>query len=126
MASLQNKVIESENRKRTALVKRLVVHCKEDPFDVYIGRPSKYGNMFSHKSGTLAKYKVATVEEAVEKFEEWADANPAFKAMVRRELIGKVLGCWCKSKRTPNAPCHGDILVRIANDQENPDEPEAR
>jgi hypothetical protein len=25
-----------------------VVHCKKEPYDVYIGRPSKYGNPFTH------------------------------------------------------------------------------
>lgn len=28
------------------------------------------------------------------------------------ELYGKVLGCWCK--KTPDAPCHGDVLVELA------------
>ncbi len=26
-----------------------VVHCKIEDYDVYIGRPSKFGNPFSHK-----------------------------------------------------------------------------
>ena len=25
-----------------------VVHCKKELYDVYIGRPSKWGNPFSH------------------------------------------------------------------------------
>lgn len=25
-----------------------VVHCKKEPYDVYIGRPSKWGNPFTH------------------------------------------------------------------------------
>lgn len=29
--------------------KQLVVHCKREPHDVYIGRPSIWGNPFSHK-----------------------------------------------------------------------------
>lgn len=30
-----------------------VVHFKKEPFDIYIGRPSVWGNPFSHKQGTL-------------------------------------------------------------------------
>jgi hypothetical protein len=30
---------------------------------------------------------------------------------IRRELRGKDLACWCK----PGTPCHGDLLVELAN-----------
>jgi hypothetical protein len=86
-----------------------VVHCKRERYDVYIGRPSKWGNPFSHKEGTKALYKVATVEEAIEEYEAWLqhrgnllDALP--------ELKDKTLGCWCKP-----GPCHGDVLARLAD-----------
>ena len=48
-----------------------VVHCKKEKYDVYIGRPTIWGNPFSHKEGTKAKYKVDTREEAIEKFKEY-------------------------------------------------------
>ena len=83
-----------------------VVHCKKDKYDVYIGRPSIWGNPFSHKAGTLAKYQTKTIEESVQKFEEYLLASPMLmKRLI--ELKGKILGCWCK----PNS-CHGDILVK--------------
>lgn len=28
-----------------------IVHCKKDKYDIYIGRPSIWGNPFSHKEG---------------------------------------------------------------------------
>jgi hypothetical protein len=87
----------------------LVVHCKKSPFDVYIGRPSKWGNPYSHKSGTLARFQVATIAEAIAKYEEHIRANPELLAAAKRELRGKVLGCWCAP-----GPCHGEVLVRIA------------
>lgn len=91
-----------------------VVHCKKEPYDVYIGRPSKWGNPFTHlNNGTLAKFKVATREEAVEKYEEWIRQQPQLLADLH-ELDGKVLGCWCKPKS-----CHGDILVKLINEQKN-------
>jgi hypothetical protein len=89
----------------------LIVHCKRDPYDVYVGRPSIYGNSFSHKDGTAAKYKVATVEEAITRYEAWLLAQPGLVALVKRELRGKTLGCWCAPKL-----CHASVLARIANE----------
>lgn len=84
---------------------------QNQPHDVYIGRPSKWGNPFSHLSpnGTLAKYRVATREDAVAAYENWIQGQPQLLADLP-ELRGKVLGCWC-------APllCHGEVLVRLAN-----------
>ena len=91
-----------------------VVHCRLEPFDVYVGRPSLFGNPFSHKSDTLAKYRVKTPEEAVEKYREWVIGIPPITSMIPG-LKGKVLGCWCKTKRNPDAPCHGDVLAVMAD-----------
>ena len=92
-----------------------VVHCKREPFDVYIGRGrgSKWGNPFTHKQGrTLARFRVATVEEALEKYEAWLRSQPELMAALP-ELRGRVLGCWCKP-----GPCHGDVLARLADETE--------
>ena len=43
--------------------KRFVVHCKRDKFDVYIGRPSPFGNPFSHAPKSVAECKVETRED---------------------------------------------------------------
>lgn len=88
-----------------------VVHCKKDKYDEYIGRPSKWGNPFSHLNGTLAKYKANSREEAIEKYEEWIRNNPKLLSDLP-ELEDKVLGCWCK----PLA-CHGDILLKLLREQ---------
>lgn len=88
-----------------------VVHFKKEPYDVYIGRGSIYGNPFSHKDGTTAKYKVATREEAIRRFDEWIQTKPGLMVLVRQELRGKVLGCWCRPKA-----CHGEVLARIADE----------
>lgn len=83
---------------------RYVVHCKKSKaYDVYIGRPSLWGNPFTiGKDGTRA--------QVIVKYQAWLDANPNLKARARSELRGKVLACWCK----PLA-CHGDILSEVAN-----------
>lgn len=89
-----------------------VVHCKKEPFDVYIGRGrgSQWGNPFSHQEGTQARFKVDTREEAIACFREWLLRQPDLVERAKRELKGKVLGCWCHPKA-----CHGDVLAEIAN-----------
>jgi hypothetical protein len=90
-----------------------IVHLKKEPYDVYIGRPSKWGNPYSHKEGTLAEFKVANRAEALEKFEKYLLENETlYNSLI--ELKGKTLGCWCK----PNK-CHGDILAKWSNSIEN-------
>jgi len=92
-----------------------VVHCKkaEPETFVYVGRPTKYGNPFSHKSGTLAKHIVGSVEEAVNEYEKWImePAQDWIRQDAKNELKGWNLGCWgCKPR------CHADVLLRVANE----------
>jgi hypothetical protein len=83
-----------------------VVHCKKEKYDVYIGRPSKWGNPFEiGKDGTR--------EEVIEKYKKYLLSRPNLLKDIS-ELKGKILGCWCK----PLA-CHGDILAELA-DETNP------
>jgi Domain of unknown function (DUF4326) len=88
-----------------------VVHCKKDKYDVYIGRPSMFGNPFSHRGGTLAQFQVETREEAISYYENYARATPYLMKAIKEELRGMILGCWCKP-----LDCHGDILMKIANE----------
>ena len=90
-------------------LKPRVVHCKKEPFDVYVGRGSKWGNPYSHKEGTLAEEVVDSRSEAVKKYEEYLLNNEELMSSLS-ELKGKTLGCWCKPKS-----CHGDILLKYAN-----------
>lgn len=86
------------------------MHCQRQPYDVYIGRPSPWGNPFSHLSNSAAEFRVGTRTEAIEAYEKWFLDQPELVAQAKRELRGKVLGCWCKP-----LGCHGDVLARIAN-----------
>lgn len=80
-----------------------VVHCKKAQFDVYVGRPGKWGNPFSiGRDGTR--------QEVIQQFREYLDKNVVLKAQARQELKGKILGCWC----APLA-CHADVLAEVAN-----------
>lgn len=81
---------------------QLVVHCKKSKYDVYIGRPSKWGNCFEiGKDGTRI--------EVIKKYKEWLLNNKELMVQLP-ELKGKILGCWC----APNC-CHGDVLAELAN-----------
>ena len=77
-----------------------IVHCKKESYDIYIGRPSKWGNPFQiGKDGTR--------EEVIEKFKNWILTQPNLLKDLH-EIKGKTLGCWCKPKS-----CHGDVLVEL-------------
>lgn len=90
-----------------------VVHCKKERYDVYIGRPSKWGNPFTHLSDrrTKARFVVGSREEAVQQYEEYLFTSGLIDDI--EELRGKVLGCWCSPQS-----CHGDVLVRLLNSRE--------
>lgn len=78
-----------------------------EEYDVFIGRPSKWGNPFSHLSSTLAQYKASDRIEAVEKYRQWILTQPQLLADLE-ELRGKRLGCFCTPKL-----CHGHILIEL-------------
>jgi hypothetical protein len=89
-----------------------VVHINVEPYDVYIGRGSKWGNPFTHLKNTSAPYPVDSREDAIRAYEHWIQEQPELLAAAKAELKGKILGCWCKP-----LDCHGDILLRIANEE---------
>lgn len=79
-----------------------VVHCKRAAFDLYIGRPSIWGNPFIiGRDGDRA--------EVIQRYEQWIVTQPRLMEQVH-QLHGKVLGCWC----SPLA-CHGKVLVKLAS-----------
>lgn len=79
-----------------------VVHFKKAEYDVYIGRPSKWGNPFKLKKGESR-------EACLARYREWLLSQPELMASLH-ELKGKTLGCWCKP-----LSCHGDILAELAD-----------
>ncbi len=97
--------------------KKLVVHCQKEPYDVYIGRGSKWGNPFSHKHSKWAEVTVDSREEAIECYKNWITFRPDLIEAAKKELKGKVLGCFCDP-----LDCHGHVLVKIANEAEKEDE----
>lgn len=78
-----------------------VVNCRCEPYDIYIGRPSKWEN----------PYRIGvdgTRKQVIEKYRTMI-LNSTLKNDLE-ELKGKTLGCWCKPKQ-----CHGDVLVELVN-----------
>lgn len=80
-----------------------VVHCKRDKYNVYIGRPSKWGNPFE-----IGKDDNRQI--VISKYALWLLEHPDLIKAIKTELKDKVLGCWCKPKE-----CHGDVLIEFAD-----------
>jgi len=87
----------------------LVVHCKRDAYDVYIGRGSVWGNDFSHLPNTKARFHVVDRSTAIACYRQqlWRRLEAGDVSLEElAALQGKRLGCWCAPK-----PCHGEVLV---------------
>jgi uncharacterized protein DUF4326 len=81
-----------------------VVHCKKEPYDIYIGRPSIWGNPFIvGRDGTR--------QEVCNRYRLYLLENHRLMGLLSN-LRNKTLGCWC----APEA-CHGDILAELADKQ---------
>lgn len=75
---------------------------RSSAMQVYIGRPSKWGNPFViGRDGSRA--------DVIAKYRAWIVAQPALMNALD-ELRGRDLVCWC----APLA-CHGDVLIELAN-----------
>ena len=73
-----------------------------EPYDVYIGRGSPWGNPYrigpyGSRADVITLYRV------------YLSKQPALLARLP-ELRGKRLGCYCAP-----LPCHGDILAALAD-----------
>lgn len=99
-----------------------VVHCKKDPYDVYVGRgrgeASKWGNSFRIGDPHPETGNPLGRGEAVELYKEWI-LRGAGRRLLKDigELEGKTLSCWCAPKGGVGAHdplvCHGQILLLL-------------
>ncbi len=91
-----------------------IVKVGQEQYDVYIGRPSKWENPFTHISDrkTLAKYIVNSRDEAIECYRDYI-TNGEGKHLIHDlfELKDKTLGCWCYPEK-----CHGDVLIELVEE----------
>jgi hypothetical protein len=76
---------------------------------VYVGRPTRWGNPW--------RVEEIGAAEAVARYRAELLADPGRVAVVRRELGGRDLACWCRL----DAACHADVLLSVANPPARPD-----
>jgi hypothetical protein len=90
------------------------------PDTVVVARPSKWGNPFKVHQPTGDPQEIMldaqhgvcfSREAAVNRFRRHIGIPPFTKKIIRAELRGKNLACWCPS----GEPCHADVLLEIAN-----------
>ena len=82
---------------------------KPPPGAVRIDRRTRWGNEFRiGRDGTR--------EEVLEKHRRVVLSRPGMRALIPQALRGKDLACWCAP-----LPCHGDVLLKIANREEGGD-----
>ena len=86
-----------------------VTNCKNEKYDVYIGKPKKGfgGSSFANH------INISNPEKAHHEYIKWImdDKQKEFRNEVKKRLKGKILGSWESPKL-----CHGDILAKIANE----------
>jgi hypothetical protein len=78
-------------------MKTVVVNLRKEKYDVYIGRPSEWGNPFQD----------GPRQENIENYRKYILTQPKLLVNLYK-LKGKRLGCFCKPKA-----CHGDVLVEL-------------
>jgi hypothetical protein len=99
------------NGRQQTLPTQRVVHIKRDPYDLYIGRGSIWGNPFKigpddHRNEVLAKHK------------EYLLRGEGRHLLGRiGELDGKTLGCFCSPPGGltvhDKTHCHGQLLLQL-------------
>lgn len=80
-----------------------VVNKYKEPYDIYIGRGSDWGNPFEMKNNSQEER-----DRVCDEYEKWFWTTDLPSQL--HKLISKTLGCFCKPKR-----CHGDFLAREVN-----------
>lgn len=79
-----------------------VVNKYKEPFDIYIGRGSKWGNPYKLSSEDKR-------DEVVKLYRKHLWKQIKTGKITKEDLLeldGKTLGCFCKPKK-----CHGDVIV---------------
>ncbi|HEY7975752.1 MAG TPA: DUF4326 domain-containing protein, partial [Ktedonobacterales bacterium] len=105
-----------------------VVHCRREPFDLYIGRSMNrypelratgWGNPFRPAPGD------PDAGNAIARYRAWLMEQPQLLARLG-ELRGKTLGCWCAPLGglygdLEGRICHGQVLAALADEVSSSD-----
>jgi hypothetical protein len=78
-------------------------------YDVYIGRPSKWGNPFKIGGAHPVTGRPMTRTDVIDLYEQHLLQSPTLLRALP-EVRGKILGCWC-----PPKACHGHVIARYAD-----------
>lgn len=97
------------------IVRKRTKGWKLPPNTKCVTRPGPWGNPFFIDPKKAGKPEhpmaCATAEEAVEKYETTLVADERLKTLVRQNLRGYDLACFCAEGQ----PCHANVLLMIAN-----------
>ncbi len=74
---------------------------------VYVGRPTRWGNVYQVMLGTTKASAVALYRRHLE---TQLGGTPRREDIIK-VLRGKDLACWCPLDQ----PCHADVLLELAN-----------
>lgn len=81
---------------------------------VVVSRPTRWGNPWKVEpafESAYVKIPEITPDKAVALYRMRCEKLPDFRQAIAERLRGKNLACWC----APGSPCHGDVLLEIAN-----------
>lgn len=81
-----------------------VVNKFKEPYDIYIGRGSPWGNPFPIDEASGNTREVVIEKYRVHLFKQVTRGDVTIQQLL--ELDGKTLGCFCKPKA-----CHGDVIA---------------
>jgi hypothetical protein len=82
---------------------------------LYVGRGTKWGNPYVIGAPSGTDGITITREVAVTRFRTLV-SEPQNVILIRRELRGRDLTCWCKQDEA----CHADVLLDLANTTYDP------
>lgn len=82
------------------------IRGQRPPGVVFVGAPSSWRNPFDYRELPGGR------AEAVERYRRLFFDYPSLVTRARDYLAGKDIACWCRV----GEPCHGDVLLVIAND----------
>ena len=78
------------------------------PNTVSVCRPSRWGNIYVINGIHPETGEKVSRERAIELYAEWVQPHAN---IIREELAGKNLACWCRLDQV----CHATVLLEIAN-----------
>lgn len=91
-----------------------VVHCKKEPYDIYIGRKNytheHYGNPFPINKHCDREMSINNFRMWI-KGQDFQDIEPKRRKWILEnleKLRSQTLGCWCDPQ-----PCHGDVYIEL-------------